>query len=81
MQLQERTARAAPDIDFLERLIDERSAADFVGYSPRALQNWRLRGGGPQFIRVSARSVRYRRRDLIRWAEQRLRSNTSDAGQ
>lgn len=81
MQLQERTASAALDVEFLERLIDERAAADFVGYSPRALQNWRLRGGGPCFIRVSARSVRYRRRDLIEWADQRLRSNTSESGQ
>jgi hypothetical protein len=28
-------------------------------------------------VRVSARSIRYRRRDLIEWAEQRLQSSTS----
>jgi predicted DNA-binding transcriptional regulator AlpA len=78
MLFQERAVSSLPDVDFFERLIDERTAADFVGYSPRALQNWRLRGGGPRFVRVSARSIRYRRRDLIQWAEQRLRSNTSD---
>ena len=79
MGLQERSPTAAPDSDHLERLIDEKAAARFLGYSPRALQNWRLRGGGPQFVRVSSRSVRYRRRDLIAWAEQRICSNSSQA--
>jgi predicted DNA-binding transcriptional regulator AlpA len=66
------------DPDHLDRLIAERQAADFLGYSVRALQNWRVRGGGPRFIRVSSRSVRYRRRDLTEWAELHLRSNTSE---
>jgi predicted DNA-binding transcriptional regulator AlpA len=65
------------DPDYLDCLIDERIAAKFVGYSVRALQNWRVRGGGPRFVKVSSRSVRYRRRDLIEWIESRLRSNTS----
>lgn len=65
------------DPDHLDRLINEHEAAKFLGYSTRALQNWRLRGGGPQFVKVSNRSVRYRRRDLVEWSEKRLRSNTS----
>lgn len=40
-------------------LMDEREAAAILCYSVRALQNWRHRGGGPKFIRVSARSIRY----------------------
>jgi predicted DNA-binding transcriptional regulator AlpA len=71
-------AQTIPDRDYLERLIAEREAADFLGYSMRALQNWRLRGGGPSFVRVSSRSIRYRRRDLIAWAESRLLSNSSE---
>ena len=67
------------DPDFLDRLIDEREAASFLCYSVRALQNWRVRGGGPRFVKVSGRSVRYRRRDLIAWIEERTRSNTSEA--
>ena len=66
------------DPDHLDRLIDEQAAAAFIDYSVRALQNWRLRGGGPRYVRVSSRSIRYRRRDLIEWAEQRLRSSTSE---
>jgi predicted DNA-binding transcriptional regulator AlpA len=68
---------ANADPDHLDRLIPEPQAADFLGYSVRALQNWRLRGGGPVFVRVSGRSVRYRRRDLIEWANSRLAISTS----
>lgn len=68
------------DPDYLDRLIPEKEAARFLGYTDRALQNWRLRGGGPKFVRVSKRSIRYRRRDLNKWVESRLRSNTSDTG-
>ena len=67
------------DPDYLDRLITEAEAAKILGYTRRALQNWRVRGGGPVFVRVSARSVRYRRRDLIAWAESRLARSTSDA--
>lgn len=67
------------DPDHLERLINESETAKFLGYSVRALQNWRVRGGGPRFVKVSGRSIRYRRRDLIDWAEARLCSSTSEA--
>ncbi|RKQ64135.1 helix-turn-helix transcriptional regulator [Oceanibaculum indicum] len=72
-------AETAPsrDPDYLDRLIGEQEAASFIGYTVRALQNWRVRGGGPKFVKVSARSIRYRRRDLIAWAESHLVQNTS----
>jgi len=63
--------------DDLDCLVDEKVAAQFLCYSVRALQNWRSRGGGPKFIKVSARSVRYRRRDLLDWIEARTVANTS----
>ena len=66
------------DHDYYDCLLNEHEVAEFLGYTVRALQNWRVRGGGPKFIRVSKRSIRYRRRDLIVWCEERLRSSTSD---
>jgi len=66
------------DADYLDRLMNEHEAAAFIGYSVRSLQGWRVKGGGPRFVRVSARSIRYRRRDLIQWAEERLVSSTSE---
>ncbi len=67
------------DPDYLDRMISEQEAAEFLGYSVRALQNWRVRGGGPRFVKVSGRSIRYRRRHLIEWADAKTVSHTSEA--
>nr|WP_281350451.1 helix-turn-helix domain-containing protein [Roseovarius bejariae] len=56
----------------------EHEAADMLCYSVRALQNWRHRGGGPRFVKVSARSVRYRSKDLLAWIEERTVAHTSE---
>lgn len=65
-------------VDHLDRLITEQDAAEFLGYTTRALQNWRVRGGGPEYIKVSARSIRYQRRDLIQWIEDRRTRHSSE---
>lgn len=67
----------ADSTQYLDALIDEKEAASMVCYSVRALQNWRHRGGGPAFVKVSARSVRYRRRDILAWIDARTVANTS----
>jgi len=66
------------DKDYLEALITEADAAEFLSFAPRTLANWRFRGGGPKFVRFRARTVRYRRKDLVAWLEDRLVSNTSE---
>jgi hypothetical protein len=62
-----------------KRLIDQRGAADFLSVSTRTLEGWRLRGGGPVFIKAG-RSVRYRLCDLLEWSEAQRRTSTSDQG-
>jgi len=62
-----------------DRLLTEKQAARYLGFSPRALQNWRLRGGGPLFVKISNRAVRYRLSDLIQWVERRVRTNTTQS--
>ena len=66
------------EIDGLEKLVNERQAAKFLSVSPRALQKWRSSGRGPLFVRISARCIRYRLRDLAKWTADRLRNSTSD---
>lgn len=61
-------------------LMNEEEAAELLGFSVRTLQTWRFRGGGPVFIRVSSRCVRYRHEDLVVWIEERARQSTSDIG-
>lgn len=79
MRFEHISQNLARDPDYLDRLINENEAASFIGYTIRALQGWRVKGGGPKFVKVSARSIRYRRRDLIEWAEDRLKASTSEA--
>jgi hypothetical protein len=67
-----------PEYVAADLLVDEAHAAELLSVNPRTLQQWRLRGTGPQFVRISTRCVRYRYRDLFAWAEERLRSSTSE---
>ena len=66
--------------DYWHRLIDEKVAADFLGVTSRTMQLMRQRGGGSRFVRLSSRCIRYRRVDLRTWADQRLRTSTTDTG-
>ena len=63
----------------LDQLLTEKEAAELICYTPRALQNWRVRGGGPKYVKVSARSIRYQRRDVLNWIDSRKRGNTSQS--
>ncbi|GHF32178.1 hypothetical protein GCM10017044_28900 [Kordiimonas sediminis] len=59
-------------------LLNERQAAAYLNQSIRTLQGWRLRGGGPRFVKISGRSVRYRIEDINTWIEGRIVANTSE---
>ncbi len=61
-----------------EALIKEKEAAEFIQVTRRALQNWRITGSGPRYIQISLRCIRYRRRDLIEWAQNKSRCSTSE---
>jgi hypothetical protein len=62
-------------------LLNEAEAADAIGFTPRFLQERRRTGGGPPYVRVSSRAIRYRPEDIDRWAREHLRTSTSDTGQ
>ena len=59
-------------------LLCEKEAAQLLGFSCRTLQKWRGTGGGPKFVKVSARAIRYREEDLLGWITDRVRFSTSD---
>ena len=61
-----------------DRLLTQQEAADRLNLSPRFLEVRRYRGGGPPFVRVSSRCVRYRPEDLEAWTAERVRTSTSD---
>ena len=55
-------------------------AAFLLGLSPRTLEALRLRGGGPPYIQVTPKAIRYRRSVLNAWLDARCRKSTSDPG-
>lgn len=64
-----------------DALLYPAEVAYLLGQGTRTLDDWRLTGAGPVFLRLGKlRSIRYRRRDLIAWMETRRRRSTSDPG-
>ena len=58
------------------RLDTEKEAAAYLNVSPRTLQAWRLRGGGPAYVKLG-NAVRYDRDALDRFITERTRANTA----
>lgn len=62
-----------------ETMLDEKSAAQFLGLSPRTLQKFRCEGNdGPRFFKLG-RAVRYGEDELRAWLAARLAANTREA--
>ncbi len=78
--IKDRPARQLPASETMEELLSTPDAARVLGMKPSALENWRWKGRGPPFVRVTARAIRYRREDLERFIKERLRRSTSDPG-
>jgi excisionase family DNA binding protein len=57
-------------------LVDETEAAEMLGLSKRTLQAWRVRGGGPPFLKLG-RLVRYDTTSLWDWVTAHVAHNTS----
>lgn len=60
-------------------LLSQQDVAPLLGLSTKTLEAWRVRGGGPKFVRVG-RLIRYRRRDIQDWLQARTVSSTSEVG-
>jgi predicted DNA-binding transcriptional regulator AlpA len=56
-------------------LLTQIEAAKVLANSPRTLERWRAQQFGPAFIRISAKSVRYRLSDLLKWLAERKVEN------
>ncbi len=61
-----------------DRLLTEREAAERLGMSPRYMEARRQRVGGPPFIRISSRAIRYRTDDLDEWIASRRATSTAE---
>ena len=74
------TRRVHPpvDLDTLAKreVLTVREAAQFLRYSKVSLDRMRWQGGGPPFVRIGRRSVRYLKADLLAWARDNTANNT-----
>ncbi|MBC7282636.1 helix-turn-helix domain-containing protein [Hoeflea sp.] len=58
-------------------LLTETQVAKFLNLSTRTMQAWRIKGGGPRFLKLG-RAIRYRTADLHEWLETRAVAHTSE---
>ena len=61
----------------MHKLLSETEAAPLIGVAVGTLQNWRVSGTGPKFIRVG-RLVRYDPADVEAWRAERRVGSTSE---
>ena len=59
-------------------LLTTEQAAEFLGLTPRFLEARRMRGGGPRYVNISKRAVRYSLTDLQAWIAARTVGSTSE---
>lgn len=57
-------------------ILTEGQAAQFLNISQRTLQMWRLRGGGPEYVKLG-RAVRYTKAALEDYLKSAARAHTS----
>jgi predicted DNA-binding transcriptional regulator AlpA len=61
-------------------LLTESAVATRLSLSPATLRNWRVKGLGPSFVRLSRRAVRYEAEVVDEWTATCSRRSTSDRG-
>jgi hypothetical protein len=65
-------------MDPLSEFVDTLTAARIIGLAPQTLNTMRCRGGGPPFVKIHRRAVRYSVTDLRQWMRDRTRRSTSE---
>ena len=63
------------DVDIL----NPKEAAQHLKVSKRTLEAWRYRGGGPKYLKISARCIRYSFADLQEWLSGKISEHTSSS--
>lgn len=62
------------------QLLTPAAAGAQLGLTAAALARLRYTGGGPAFIKLTAKAVRYQQSDLDAWIAGKKRANTRDRG-
>ncbi|MEL6361814.1 MAG: hypothetical protein AAFR21_12080 [Pseudomonadota bacterium] len=65
--------------DWLDEALDTLAVSKLTGIPACTLNTWRCRGGGPRFMKFG-RSVRYRRRTVLKWMRAHEAPDTDEVG-
>ena len=63
-----------------KRIFRTPEAASYLGLAASTLEKMRLRGTGPEFVRLGGRAIGYDLAMLDAWIERQRRTSTSDSG-
>jgi len=58
-------------------LLTPADAASRLSVTKKTLENLRLRGVGPEFVRINSRCVRYSEQALTKWVAERSHAGTA----
>lgn len=58
--------------------ISTRQLAERLGLTPGTVRMWRVKGGGPKYLRIAQNRAVYRLADVEAWEAERLYANTSE---
>lgn len=62
----------------MEKLLKIEDVVEMTGLSGAHLAQLRYRGSGPKFLKLTARTVRYRLGDVQTWLESTARTRTDE---
>lgn len=60
-----------------DQIMDQKTAAEWLGCQPSTLAKWRVVGGGPQYFKLGS-LVRYAKEDLQAYVDDRKIQSTSE---
>ena len=61
------------------QLMKEGEAASYLRVTAKTLRQWRWKGGGPRYVKLRGKMVRYKLADLDAFIELGIQRSTSDA--
>jgi predicted DNA-binding transcriptional regulator AlpA len=62
----------------MEKLLTPEEAAELLGLTTSSLKSLRFTGKGPEYLKLTAKAVRYTNAGLEAWVEAKVRQGTSD---
>jgi predicted DNA-binding transcriptional regulator AlpA len=73
----ESSLKSARELNFRERLLTAKEAANLLRLSASWLAKARMRGDGPPYVKLG-RAIRYPEGALVQWMKSHLRMSTSE---